>query len=304
LKNNFNEDEIQQIINFISTINNEKEYYEYMFHLVCNLRFSIEELVEFYNGSTFDDIKSVLIEKFNMEFKWCRGCNKTRSITSFTRQSKTNSYYRSRCKICIAKEKKQYRSNPEIRQKHIDYMKEYNPIYHSENKEQLRQIHHDYYESNKEILLQNQKKYYQNHTVECNLRSKEYMKDYRKTRIALEPMFRLRAYFSTRMYQSLKGNKHGMSWEKLVGYTLQDLKTHLESKFDDKMNWDNYGSYWHIDHIVAVALFNYTSYDDEAFKRCWCLQNLQPLYGPDNLEKSDIISEKWNNVELAAQLLS
>ena len=78
---------------------------------------------------------------------------------------------------------------------------------------------------------------------------------------------------------------------------------HLESKFDDKMTWDNYGSYWHVDHIVGVANFNYTSYEDEAFKKCWSLENLQPLYGVDNLKKGDTISEKWNNTELAAQLL-
>jgi len=30
---------------------------------------------------------------------------------------------------------------------------------------------------------------------------------------------------------------------------------------------------------------------------------LKPLYGPDNISKGAIISEEWNNVELAAQLL-
>ena len=89
----------------------------------------------------------------------------------------------------------------------------------------------------------------------------------------------------------------------LVGYTLDDLVKHLESKFDDKMSWNNYGSYWHVDHKVPIAAFDYTSYEDEAFKRCWSLENLQPLKNLDNLLKRDTISEEWNNVELAAQLL-
>jgi hypothetical protein len=93
------------------------------------------------------------------------------------------------------------------------------------------------------------------------------------------------------------------SIEELVGYTLEQLMMHLESKFDSKMTWENYGSYWHVDHIVGVANFNYNSYEDEAFKKCWSLANLQPLYGPDNMAKGDVISEEWNNVELAAQLL-
>ena len=57
------------------------------------------------------------------------------------------------------------------------------------------------------------------------------------------------------------------------------------------------------DHKVPIAAFDYTSYEDEAFKRCWSLENLQPLKNLDNLLKRDTISEEWNNVELAAQLL-
>jgi len=42
---------------------------------------------------------------------------------------------------------------------------------------------------------------------------------------------------------------------------------------------------------------------NDTFKKCWSLQNLQPLKSELNLKKKDIISEEWNNVELAAQLL-
>lgn len=344
MKNNFNEREIEQIEIFINSIDNEKEYYDFMFHLCCVLRFSIEEIVEFYNGSTFDDIKRVLVEKFNVEFKWCSGCNKTRSVTSFTRQSKTNSYYRSRCKICMAKEKKQYRSIPEVREKHINYMSEYNPIYQSKNKESLKQTHHEYYELNKEVLLPKQKAYHANtsdirhaqhreyykqnkdqiiqnsrqYKEEHPEQHKQYMKEYteihhdrlldykngyNRNKYATDTKHRLRVCFGANLYNSIKKLKAGRKWEDIVGYTLEQLMWHLESKFDDNMSWDNYGSYWHVDHIVGVANFNYNSYDDEAFKKCWSLANLQPLYGPDNMAKGDIISEEWNNVELAAQLL-
>ena len=37
---------------------------------------------------------------------------------------------------------------------------------------------------------------------------------------------------SRRIRHSLGGRK-GCSWEKYVGYTLQDLKEHLQSKFKD-----------------------------------------------------------------------
>jgi len=70
----------------------------------------------------------------------------------------------------------------------------------------------------------------------------------------------------------------------LVGYSLERLMKHLK-KISDKMNWDNYGGYWVIDHIKAKSLFNYTSPDDSEFKQCWSLKNLQPLEKIENIKK-------------------
>ena len=41
----------------------------------------------------------------------------------------------------------------------------------------------------------------------------------------------------------------------LIGYDSSSLKTHLESLFDENMNWGNYASYWEIDHIIPVSFF-------------------------------------------------
>lgn len=59
---------------------------------------------------------------------------------------------------------------------------------------------------------------------------------------------------------------------------------HLEKQFTEGMTWDNYGE-WHVDHKKPMALFQFTSTDDEGFKECWKLENLQPLWGSDNLSK-------------------
>ncbi len=75
-----------------------------------------------------------------------------------------------------------------------------------------------------------------------------------------------------------------MSWELLVGYTIIDLKKHLEKQFTDGMTWENYGK-WHIDHVKPICKFNINSVDCEDFKTCWSLDNLQPLWAIDNLKK-------------------
>lgn len=51
------------------------------------------------------------------------------------------------------------------------------------------------------------------------------------------------------------------------------------------MNWNNYGSYWWIDHKKPIAAFNYTIPEDQTFKDCWSLANLQPLEKIKNMKK-------------------
>ena len=76
----------------------------------------------------------------------------------------------------------------------------------------------------------------------------------------------------------------GRRWETLVGYTAQDLIKHIESQFVDGMNWENRHR-WHIDHIIPVSAFNFTEPEHIDFKRCWALENLQPLWAKDNMRK-------------------
>jgi len=87
---------------------------------------------------------------------------------------------------------------------------------------------------------------------------------------------------------SLKSKKNGQPWEVLVSYTLGELMRHLEKQFYNKMNWNNYGNYWAVDHITPKSSFNYTSPDDLEFKQCWALKNLQPLEKIENIRKGNL----------------
>jgi 5-methylcytosine-specific restriction endonuclease McrA len=83
------------------------------------------------------------------------------------------------------------------------------------------------------------------------------------------------------------GVKAGRHWESLVGYNVDQLKKHLEKRFKVGMTWDNYGPYWHIDHIIPISAFNFETPNDIDFKKCWALKNLQPLEAVENLRKND-----------------
>jgi hypothetical protein len=85
--------------------------------------------------------------------------------------------------------------------------------------------------------------------------------------------------------QCLRGEKKRRKWIDLVGYSVAQLKTHLERQFAKGMTWQNYGSAWHIDHIIPLRVFNYRAADDPDFVRAWGLRNLRPLWAVDNLHK-------------------
>jgi len=95
----------------------------------------------------------------------------------------------------------------------------------------------------------------------------------------------------TRFKLLIKTAKSGGSFirSNLIGCTTSQLKTHLESTFKRGMTWDNYGTRWHVDHILPCASFDHT--DENQRAQCWHWTNLRALDAKKNMEKSDTITE-------------
>jgi len=225
------------------------------------------------------------------------------------------------------RKRKAYRKNPEEMKKRNDYAKEYNQWpevrekriryrtkYYQKNKERIKEKRKRYYKKyySQPEAKRRRKKYYQNNKERIRKKARtyqkqphviqkrrDYMNNYLKIKRQANPTFRLNNSIKTAIYISLKGNKKGRHWEDLVGYSLKELKIHLEKQFDDKMNWNNYGSYWWIDHIKAISLFNFIHPEDKEFKECWALSNLQPLEKIENIKKSNKYKENSNPIPLS-----
>lgn len=81
-------------------------------------------------------------------------------------------------------------------------------------------------------------------------------------------------------------SKNNLSCFSMLPYTFEDLCKHLESKFEPGMTWENYGiNGWEVDHVRPDSWFHYESYEDEEFKKCWSLDNLQPMWASENRSK-------------------
>lgn len=107
-------------------------------------------------------------------------------------------------------------------------------------------------------------------------------------RQSLNPTRRLRDRLNKRITQALitEGVTKNNTTVKYIGCSIQYLKKWIEHQFVDGMSWDNMGK-WHMDHVKPCASFDLTNEVD--ILDCFNWKNLQPLWGKDNLVKSNKI---------------
>jgi len=158
-------------------------------------------------------------------------------------------------------------SDKRYREKNKEKLNEYHKKWSKEKRKELREYHSKWREDNREHVNEKTRLWYLNR---------------RRT----DPSFKLKSNVRTAVWTCLKERNVAKyrSTFILLGYSLEKLMIHLEKQFTEGMTWDNYGE-WHVDHKKPMALFQFTSTDDEGFKECWKLENLQPLWGSDNLSK-------------------
>lgn len=152
------------------------------------------------------------------------------------------------------------------------------------NKQKLKEKHKKWYEKNKDKWSVYIKQYREKNINKI----REVKRNYEKTRKANDPLYKLIANFRTAIYTVLKENnmnKYGHYFE-ILKYSPDELANHLETKFTDGMAWENYGE-WHVDHIKPISSFNFNEVGDEQFLKCWSLDNLQPMWGEENIKKSN-----------------
>ena len=154
--------------------------------------------------------------------------------------------------------------------------------YTNANREVMKEYRKEYAKKNKDELKIKRDIYRKNNREKINKRDREARKN--------NPMYKLNCSISFGIRNSLKPynlSKNGQHWEDLIMNTKEEIMEHLEKLFLPGMSRKNYGKKWHIDHIIPISFFRFTSTDDPEFKYCWSLENLQPLWEKDNLEKAD-----------------
>jgi hypothetical protein len=160
---------------------------------------------------------------------------------------------------------KKYFSKPET----IERVKKNQKTWYEQNKEHRKQYLKEYREKNIDKIRKTKR-------------------DYERNRKATDPLYKLISNFRTAIYTVLKESnvdKYGHYFD-VLQYTPEELINHLEKQFKDDMTWDNYGI-WHVDHKLPITSFDIQEMGDDEFMKCWCLDNLQPMWGEENIRKSN-----------------
>lgn len=227
--------------------------------------------------------------------KSCIDCGLIKTLSEFSKDRSTKDGLNSKCRECTYKREQRYaKADPEkykeTRRKACRkyyYTKNGNSI---NQRPEVKKRKRDWYLKNRDKVLKRtsawSKEY--NRKPEVKERARILVAEKRKK----DPRMNLNGRMSNAVRRFLKNGKQNKSWQTLVGYSLDILKQHLESQFINGMTWELFlkGDI-HIDHIIPVSFFKFSSYDDPLFRKCWALNNLRPLWEADNIRKSDFLPD-------------
>ena len=185
--------------------------------------------------------------------------------------------YRLKNKERDKKYKKAYRL------KNKEKLKEQMRLYRLKHKERDRKYAKEYRLKNKDKIKKRMKAY--------RIRSRKKIAQYVRERRQKDIKFKVVINLRHRANMALRGTVKSKRTMELLGTSIDNFWSHLESKFKPGMTRNNYGKRWHIDHVIPCASFDLTK-PEEQFK-CFHYTNLQPLWAKENLKKGAKL--EWQN---------
>lgn len=193
--------------------------------------------------------------------------------------------------------------------------KERNKRWRDSHKEHLRERNRQWVKENKEKHIENSKRWQKeninksralkecwrkNNREKVNTCARKWQREHADKMHAWQKkwrqnnknniQYRLRHNLRTRLRKAIKNGMKVGSAIKLLGCSIEDLKKRLELLFRPGMTWENYGTYWHIDHLYSLSCFDLS--DPEQLQKACHYSNLQPLTALENIKKSDTLPEK------------
>jgi hypothetical protein len=235
---------------------------------ITNQKRKLREKHTIKNQEKFKTIDKTIISK-------CTICKQDKPLSDFSIHKGTASGFYSWCLICSRKKFKEQTKNIE----------EY-------NKNDVKTC--TKCNKSKTVLKNFSKKYskdgYSNTCKECN---KEYRQGISKE-LYQKKKHKLNTNIQFKLAERIRGRLRILlgdikvkkpKTEKLIDCTLDNFVKHLNKSFYEEITFDNYGSIWHLDHIIPCDWFDLS--DINQLQACTHYTNLQALLINDNTVKSN-----------------
>lgn len=247
--------------------------------------------------------------------KKCNYCQETKELDLFPKKG-------AKCKKCTSEhDKEYYKKNKEVilnrvkeySENNSEKIKEYKDVYNKNNPNS--EYHKEYREKNKELISLKKKEYYKNNKEKVKQKVREYSSEnreyvnqlkrenreknkeeynkrwceYVKNRKETDPLYKLTCSIRSLISQSFKSQYTTKAKRtiEILGCTFEVFKEHIESQFTNEMNWDNYASYWVLDHKTPIS---WSESEEDVYKLNH-YTNFQPLYWIDNASKGN----RWSD---------
>lgn len=238
-------------------------------------------------------------ERDGVTGKRCCTCREWRPLTEFNKSSSHWDQLRIDCKMCLS----------EYRVQNKDRMQEYNKTYWQKTMDSQKEKNKQWREANQERIKENMRRWLEENAEYKKAKDKEYREAHRDqkreyNRIWVKESYhklkqdpdnelftrlRVKKNLSRRLRELLRQQK-SLRCIDYVGCSFDKLRMYLESRFEDGMNWYNYGNVawnkmnaWHIDHIIPCASFDMSNPVHQL--ACFHYKNIQPMWGIDNIKK-------------------
>lgn len=232
-----------------------------------------------------------ITEEIKENQKYCTKCLKVKNLNEFgTYKKDTKEYYFSGCKECYKLEARKKRISqgviPRITRKCRYCKMTFNKDYIND-----KYVCQDCVERNKNDIEEGYKRC-------CCCENIKKLEEFPNRTLPSGKMgkksncticTKLVEYPKGRIIKALqrKNVKKSTNTVDLIGCSYAELEKWLEYQFTAEMNWENMGSYWHMDHVTPCSLFE-LDIEKEQFK-CFNWRNLRPLEAKKNITKSDKI---------------
>lgn len=205
-----------------------------------------------------------------METKSCTYCKVEKSLDMFGMNNKNKKNGRkSRCRECETKIQREKREKEK-----------------SEDPEKYHKKWVDYYAKTKEHNYSIKKKFLED--PQNRLKRNLYIREYKKKRKETDKSFVLYENLRKRIWNSIS-KKTNKSID-LLGCDIKFYLKWIEFTMYDEMNWDNYGTFWNIDHLIGISNFNLL--DSEECKKAFNWKNTWAMKCSENFSKNNKIIQE------------